>query len=94
MKEEWLMPSAVVPVDAKTTAALVNEVKRLIGVVGSMALNQQRTWVGLTEKEIHQAFCHVEYETPNDWNKDPESWCIANAKYLQAILKEKNHEQP
>jgi len=38
MKEEWLMPSAVVPVDSKTTAALVNEVKRLIGVVGSMAL--------------------------------------------------------
>jgi hypothetical protein len=48
-------------------------------------------WVGLTDEEIHQAFCHVEYETPNDWNKDPESWCIANAKYLQAILKEKNH---
>ena len=53
MKEEWLMPSAVVPVDAKTTAALVNEVKRLIGVVGSMALNQQRTWVGLTDGERH-----------------------------------------
>ena len=50
----------------------------------------KREWVGLTDEEIHQAFCHVEYETPNDWNKDPESWCIANAKYLQAILKDKN----
>lgn len=50
-----------------------------------------RQWVGLTDEEIHQAFCHVEYETPNDWNKNPESWCIANAKYLQAILKEKNN---
>jgi hypothetical protein len=51
----------------------------------------KREWVGLTDEEIHQAFCHVGYETPHDWNKDPESWCIANAKYLQAILKEKNH---
>ena len=39
MKEEWLMPGAVVPVDAETTAALVAEIKRLIGVVGDMALN-------------------------------------------------------
>jgi hypothetical protein len=30
MKEEWLMPGAVVPVDIKTTAALVAEIKRLI----------------------------------------------------------------
>ena len=47
MKEEWLMPGAVVPVDVETTAALVAEIKRLISVVGGMALNQQRTWVGL-----------------------------------------------
>ena len=41
MKEEWLMPGAVVPVDVETTAALVAEIKRLIGVVGGMALNLQ-----------------------------------------------------
>ena len=41
MKEEWLMPGAVVPVDVETTAALVAEIKRLIGVVGDMALNMQ-----------------------------------------------------
>lgn len=40
MKEEWLMPGAVVPVDVETTAALVAEIKRLIGVVGSMALKE------------------------------------------------------
>ena len=40
MKEEWLMPGAVVPVDAETTAALVAEIKRLIGVVGDMALKE------------------------------------------------------
>jgi hypothetical protein len=38
MKEEWLFPNAVVPVDVETTAALVAEIKRLIDVVGGMAL--------------------------------------------------------
>ena len=40
MKEEWLMSGAVVPVDVETTAALVAEIKRLIDVVGGMALAQ------------------------------------------------------
>ena len=40
MKEEWLFPNAVVPVDAETTAALVAEIHRLIDVVGGMALAQ------------------------------------------------------
>lgn len=52
MKEEWLMPGAVVPVDVETTAALVVEIKRLIGLVGGMALNQQRPWAGLTNGEM------------------------------------------
>ena len=38
MKEEWLFPGASVPVDIVTTLALINEIKRLIGVVGGMAL--------------------------------------------------------
>lgn len=40
MKEEWLFPGATVPIDAATTAALVAEIKRLIDVVGGMALAQ------------------------------------------------------
>ena len=40
MKEEWLLRGAVVPVDVETTAALVAEIKRLIDVVGDMALAQ------------------------------------------------------
>jgi hypothetical protein len=40
MKEEWLFSNAVVPVDVETTAALVAEIKRLIDVVGGMALAQ------------------------------------------------------
>jgi hypothetical protein len=40
MKEEWLMPGAVVPVDPETTKALTDEIKRLIGVVGGLVLKQ------------------------------------------------------
>ena len=40
MKEEWLFRGALVPVDMETTAALVAEIKRLIDVVGGMALAQ------------------------------------------------------
>jgi hypothetical protein len=38
MKEEWLFPNAIIPVDVETTQALVVEIKRLIDVVGGMAL--------------------------------------------------------
>ena len=51
MKEAWLFQGAVVPVDTETTQALVAEIKRLIDVVGGMAL-AQRTWVGLTDEEV------------------------------------------
>ena len=40
MREEWLFPGAIVPVDVETTASLVTEIKRLIDVVGGMALAQ------------------------------------------------------
>ena len=40
MKEEWLFPAALIPVDRETTHALVVEIKRLIDVVGGMALAQ------------------------------------------------------
>lgn len=42
MKEEWLFPNAVVPVDVETTSALVAEIKRLIGIIGGMALAQAK----------------------------------------------------
>ena len=42
MKEEWLFPGAMVPVDMETTTALVVEIKRLIDVVGGMALAQPK----------------------------------------------------
>ena len=54
MKEEWLMSGAVVPVDVETTAALVAEIKRLIDVVGDMALAQPERRKPLTNKEIWQ----------------------------------------
>ena len=42
MKEEWLFHGAVVPIDVETTAALVAEIKRLIDVIGGMALAQSK----------------------------------------------------
>lgn len=50
----------------------------------------QRNWQGLTDEEVHEAFCYVEYETPNDWERNPELWCLAFSKYIEAKLKEKN----
>lgn len=38
MKEEWLIPGAVVPVTPETVVALINEIKRMIDMVGDMAL--------------------------------------------------------
>jgi hypothetical protein len=52
---------------------------------------EKRQWVRLTDEEVHEGFCHVEYETPNDWNTDPDDWCQQFARYLEAKLKEKNH---
>ena len=47
-------------------------------------------WQTLTEDEIHQAFCHAEYETPHNWKTSPEAWCKAFARYVETRLKEKN----
>ncbi|CAB4131354.1 hypothetical protein UFOVP121_84 [uncultured Caudovirales phage] len=53
MKEEWLFPGAMVPVDVETTTALVVEIKRLIDVVGGMALVQPAQRKPLTDDEIN-----------------------------------------
>ena len=77
MKEEWLFSGAYVPADAETTAALVAEIKRLIDVVGGMALTQ-RPWVWLTGTEINHIFAaNVGY---------PERMM----KEVEALLREKN----
>ena len=49
-----------------------------------------KQWVGLTDEQVHEAFCHAEYETDHDWNDDPEGWYKAFASYVEAKLKEKN----
>ena len=124
MKEEWLMAGAVVPVDVETTAALVAEIHRLIGVVGNMALAQasqepvlwmmpdgktadkwalqfyggqkgkplyttppQRTWVGLTDEEVWEAYMESPVEL--DCSTDE---LYALSRTVEAKLKEKNHD--
>jgi len=78
MKEAWLFQGAVVPVDTETTQALVAEIKRLIDVVGGMAL-AQRTWVGLTYEEQRELYKKHEMD---GWGH------FYNA--IEAKLKEKN----
>jgi hypothetical protein len=85
MKEEWLMPGAVVPVDAETTAALVGEIKRMMHVVGGMALNQRYPWVGLTDDEVSKILDDV-IGFNSCWG--PEE---AFARAVEQALKEKNH---
>ena len=86
MKEEWLMPDAVAPVDAETTAALVTEIKRLIDVVGDLALQQalaKREWVGLTDDEIK--------EIVGPWGDTPiKGYTRKLFDQIEAKLKEKN----
>jgi len=83
--ESW-SPSMTRECEAAITAlrAAIEQAQELV----STPLPRQ--WQGLTDEEIHQGFCHVEYETPNDWSQDPRGWCIANARYLEAILKARN----
>ena len=65
MKEEWLMSGAVVPVDVETTAALMAEIKRLIDVVGGMALAQVEqepvAWMTINEYGEED---DIHYENP------------------------------
>lgn len=78
MKKEWLLRGAVVPVDVETTAALVAEIKRLIDVVGGMALAQP-------EQEPVASNCKHEWA---DDTKDKPAWrcikCGENYKRGQA----------
>jgi hypothetical protein len=86
MKEEWLFRGALVPIDAATTAALVTEIKRLIDVVGGMALAQTYT-------EYDRGFS-------NGWNKceerqalaQPEQWAPEDTAYRPGGLAQP--EQP
>ena len=77
MKEEWLFHGAVVPIDVETTAALVAEIKRLIDVIGGMALVQP-------EQEYHRGdrlicleteeYCVIHISgTDRQWVKFPDS---------------------
>ena len=60
------------------------------GVTPLYTAPPKREWVGLTGDDIHDAFCHAEYDASQDWNDDPEGWCKAFANYVEAKLKEKN----
>ena len=50
----------------------------------------ERSWVGLTDKELEDAFYHVEYDTTVIFYKDPDKWCQEFYKRIDRLLEEKN----
>ena len=50
----------------------------------------ERTWVGLTDEDIHDAFNFTEMVKQLSWDREPEQWCENFAAYIEARLKERN----
>jgi hypothetical protein len=75
MKEEWLFPNAVVPVDVETTAALVVEIHRLIDVVGGMVLAQPAPVQGPYSAPIKEL-----------WPVAPKPWVGLTDKEFEEII--------
>jgi len=79
MKEEWLMPGAIVPVNTDTTKALVAEIKRLIDVVGSMVLKQgpdyERGFIDGMQKQMQSSVDKaVNAMSRQDEKQEPVAW--------------------
>jgi len=98
MKEEWLLRGAIVPIDAETTAALIYECKRLIDVVGSVAL-AQREWVSLTDEELLKTYgwqfeSYGQSDRPSSLGQsivdEAKQEIIDGLRKVEAKLKEKN----
>ena len=49
-----------------------------------------RSWIGLTDKELEDAFYHVEYDTTVIFYKDPDKWCQEFYKRIDRLLEAKN----
>ena len=108
MKEEWLFPGAVVPVDVETTAALVAEIKRLIDVVGGLVLKQgpdyERGFVDGMQRQMQSSVDKaVNRMAQRPWVSltDEDLNYLCHLAYtgdeefaltVQAKLKEKNHD--
>jgi len=91
---KWVWPESALDQCKRNTAEAITALRAAIDAELEQAMLEvwqtAPSWVGLTDEEVHQGFCHVEYETPNDWNTDPDDWCQQFARYLEAKLKEKN----
>ena len=77
MKEKWLFHGAVVPVDVETTAALVAEIKRLINVIGGMALAQPAqepvAWadMNVTDRDVGLSWTPGQFHTQPLYTNSP-----------------------
>jgi hypothetical protein len=101
MKEAWLFQGAVVPVDTETTQALVAEIKRLIDVVGGMALEcpnceYHRKRTQLWREEAYKQAGHPLPEREWVGLTEDEAFACQGRDYfetyraIEAKLKEKN----
>ena len=105
MKEAWLFQGAVVPVDTETTQALVAEIKRLIDVVGGMALecpnceyhkNRAARWRAEAYAQaghdiIERPWVGLTLEEILETYRGPDGSDYVNyARAIEAKLKEKN----
>ena len=100
MKEEWLFHGAVVPIDVETTAALVAEIKRLIDVIGGMALAQpesdyERGFIDGMQKQMQSsvdkavnAMTQPTYYIPS---KDQRTWVGLTDEEIDQGLLRSNH---
>ena len=50
----------------------------------------KREWVGLTDKDIHDAFNFVELVKQISFDRETDKWCENFAAHIEAKLKEKN----
>ena len=101
MKQEWLMPGAVVPVDMETTAALVAELKRLKTEQEPVAIRLSNNVIDVLGGAVVPIGALL-YTAPRQWQglMDEEREQVINANFatglwqmakdIEAKLKEKN----
>ena len=106
MKEEWLFPNAFVPVDVETTSALLAEIKRLIGVVGGMALEcpnceyhkdraarwRAEAYAQAGHDVIERPWVGLTDEEINLIYAEPQTHIGQYARAIEAKLKDKNEQ--
>ena len=93
MKEEWLFPGAVVPVDVETTAVLVAEIKRLIDVVGGLILKQgpdyERGFIDGMQKQMQSSVDKAVNTMAQPVQKRPQNCGTGYCSCIECVMEPK-----